>query len=106
MEDGSKTRLRDEIAALSETVRDLRDEVARLRAVQHAPCSCVHIHPAWQPAWWQPNQVWCGGAAAGNTGTYTINNTGAGLEFGQYQQAAANNGCAGQAVTTTYTVSL
>jgi hypothetical protein len=42
---------RDEMTALAETVRELREEVARLRAGQAAHhCSCVHYHWAGYPA--------------------------------------------------------
>jgi hypothetical protein len=81
MADDSKPRLRDEVAALSGTIRELQDEVARLR-VSQTGCACAHVcthictHPAYQ-TWWPPTQIWCNtGAAAGpaltTTSTYTV----------------------------------
>ncbi len=90
--------VRDEIAALTEAVRELRDrevaaelaslraEVEKLRADQAAHhchgCSCTHIH--WSPAttWTypipgcatQPTQIWYGTLATGD-GTYGISTT-------------------------------
>lgn len=103
----SKARLRDEVAALSETVRDLRDEVARLRVGQHG-CGCVHVctHPAYQPFWWQPTQVWCGGVAGGNTGVYTVANSTSTLTADLNPGQIAATGCAAPGATSTYTVSL
>jgi hypothetical protein len=53
--DENEARLRAEVAALRETVRELRDEVARLRAAQP-----VTTHPAYQPMWGQPATITSG----------------------------------------------
>lgn len=85
----------DEVAELTEAVRELRDrevaaelrnlraEVERLRADRPAHhctgCSCVHIHwyPAYQPypipgCAPQPTQVWYGTVTSGGTSDFAV----------------------------------
>ena len=84
----SKARLLAEVAALSETVRELRDEVAQLRSARPA-CGCVHIctgtHPAWQ---WYPGVTYCGGAAGENTAPYNVSITDSSLKYTTTNAAA------------------
>jgi len=53
MDDGKK-HLRDEVAELSEAVRELRQELAASRNVHGCHgCHCGHTH--WWPSWtWSP----------------------------------------------------
>lgn len=84
--------LRDEVAALTETVRELRDrevadtlrelraEVEKLRADRASHhctgCSCMHIHWYQQQAYPIPGcapvypQVWCGTVTSGGTSDF------------------------------------
>jgi hypothetical protein len=73
MSDGKVTR-----AELAEAVRELREEVARLRAEQGAhachACHCGHVcvvpvvippPPPLPPVWTQPYQITCAGSSVG-----------------------------------------
>ena len=86
-----KKTVRDELASLTEAVRELRDdevtaELRRLRAEVEAlraqkaahhctGCACVHVHWTSYPGTWtipgcapQPTQIWYGTATSGSTG--------------------------------------
>jgi len=91
------TTLREDVAALTKTIRDLQAEVSALRAEQTRPacheCHCAHVcvQHVWQiPAaapvpWYQP--TW--------TVTY-------GTTMGNVQTSATSNACAGAATTYNY----
>lgn len=77
---GAKEALRAEVAVLSQTVRELRDEVAALRAAAIHHCAPVTI---WQPSYPVPGappvpwyvrgyEVTCGSGSNMTTGDLTI----------------------------------
>jgi len=77
------TKLREDAATLTETIRDLQAEVSALRAEQAKPtchgCHCAHVcvQPIWQTQaaapvpWYQPTWTVTYGTTTGNVQTTT-----------------------------------
>jgi hypothetical protein len=100
---GNREVLREEVAALAETIRELREELASQRAATHH-CGCAHavwVYPYTYPyvaPYVQPGITWTSGTTtAGRTTTTLESLPTVNLS---YTQAAA--GCAG--ASTTYTL--
>lgn len=108
----SKEALREEVAALAETIRELREELAAQRAATLAPHCCGHARAAPAGWWWcsscnslawgsractqRPVITYCGTlttTAAAVPGAQQVSTSGA------YTQTMANAGCAGAATT-------
>ena len=72
MDDGKK-HLRDEVAELSEAVRELRQELAASRNAHGCHgCHCGHTH--WWPTWtWSPTVTYCGTTSVSTSGYVTTN---------------------------------
>ena len=110
---GARETLREEVAALRETVEALRAELAARPAA--APCYHGHYVPC--PGWWQcgmcgqfvsgfhicsrvPYYTTCGvPGAAGGVSTVTIDGT---TTTNTYSQVMANSACANPAPVTYY----
>lgn len=78
--DDEKRRLRDEVAELSEAVRDLRDELAqeRLQRAAHGCghgrcCHAYYVPVPYTPPVWQPYVTTCGSSTSTIQGVVTTN---------------------------------